>query len=79
MIRGNSEQRKQVRYSTEIIYIQDAEKVAEKTSGNAIGINCPNCGAAIRNLGQKHCEYCGSGVIEINVKSWFINRYELIP
>ena len=39
-------------------------------SASAIGINCPNCGAPVKNLGQKYCDYCGTGIREINVRSW---------
>jgi endogenous inhibitor of DNA gyrase (YacG/DUF329 family) len=38
--------------------------------GSAMGVNCPNCGAPVKNLGQKFCEYCGTGITEVNIRSW---------
>ena len=32
--------------------------------------HCPNCGAPLSRLGAKVCEYCGTPVIEINIKEW---------
>ncbi|MDR1800398.1 MAG: zinc ribbon domain-containing protein [Lachnospiraceae bacterium] len=78
IIRGDRTHLEQARCNTEIIYIQDPEKVAKYTGESVIGINCPNCGAPIRNLGQKYCEYCGTGVIDIHIKTWEIHRYDLI-
>ena len=34
---------------------------------------CYNCGAPVRNLGMKFCEYCGTGVIEVNTRVWKFN------
>ena len=41
--------------------------------GEGLGLSCPHCGAPVRNLGQKFCEYCGSGVIEVNTRVWKFN------
>ena len=51
---------------TELVYVyEDA-----KTAGAAVSLICPNCGAPIRKLGLKKCEYCGS-VLEVqNKKAW---------
>ena len=35
---------------------------------------CPNCGAPVTRLGSKFCEYCGSGLREISVRVWSINK-----
>lgn len=53
-------------YETELVYVyEDA-----KTAGAAVSLICPNCGAPIRKLGLKKCEYCGS-VLEVqNKKAW---------
>ena len=40
----------------------------------AVGVTCPNCGAPVTRLGSKFCEYCGSGLREISVRVWSINR-----
>lgn len=36
--------------------------------GSAVGTTCPNCGAPVRSLGAKKCEYCGSYVEPVNIK-----------
>lgn len=78
LVRGDSVHRQQVRYNTEIIYIQDAKLVSNAIHDNAIGVSCPSCGAPVKALGQKVCDYCGRGIVEINLKSWSINRFDLI-
>lgn len=55
-------------YEIGLIYIQDADKA--NRNGEALGINCPNCGAPITTLGTKYCNYCGTSVIEVNTRAW---------
>lgn len=69
IISGNSELKKQSVYEVSLVYIQDSAKMKVYT-GDAMGISCPNCGAPIKNLGQKFCDYCGTGVVEVNTRSW---------
>lgn len=64
----------QTRYRCNYIYIYDITKVNESTK--TLGINCPNCGAAVKSLGLKYCDYCGSGIKEVNLKSWELSSYE---
>ena len=59
----------QSKYETDLIYIQDRALV-EGNLGDAEGLNCPNCGAPITNLGSKFCEYCGTGVVTYNIHVW---------
>ena len=40
------------------------------------GVTCPNCGAPITNLGAKFCEYCGAGIVELNVHVWSFENIE---
>lgn len=68
---GDKEIKTQTVYETELLYVQDADKVSNPA--DAIGINCPNCGAPIKNLGEKFCEYCGTAITEINIRSWKFN------
>ena len=35
---------------------------------------CPDCGAPIKNLGAKFCEYCGSAVEVINSRVWSLEH-----
>lgn len=66
----DTEQKIQMRMNVEFIYIYD-EKEVEGTYG--ISLNCKNCGAPIKTLGDKYCPYCGTGVIELATKTWQIN------
>lgn len=69
---GGTMKKVQYRFETEFIYIIDADKVNIKTKG--IGLNCPNCGAPIKNIGNKCCDYCGSGVVDIVKRTWYLNN-----
>ncbi|NLG05856.1 MAG: zinc-ribbon domain-containing transport protein [Clostridia bacterium] len=75
IICGSKDVKQQVRYSVELQYIQDVEKIAEGET--ALGVTCPNCGAPITGVGQKTCAYCGLAVTEININAWALNRYKL--
>lgn len=70
IISGDKTNKTQSVYEVELTYVQDADK-ADKSTG--FGVNCPNCGAPIKNLGAKFCRYCGSGVVEINERVWKFN------
>jgi len=61
----------QTRYRCEYVYIIDSSKLGNIKS---LGLNCPNCGAPIKTLGHKYCEYCNTGVIDIVKKNWNINN-----
>lgn len=65
-------QKIQARYNTEFIYVIDASKVSENQK--SLGLNCPNCGASIKSIGEKYCDYCGTGIKEIIKRSWVVNN-----
>ncbi len=65
--------KKQTRYQCKFIYVYDESKV--DSSAKVLAINCPNCGAAIKVLGHKFCDYCGTAVKEVNLKSWECSSY----
>ena len=65
---GDKNLKDQTVYEVGLVYVQDAKKAGKE--GEGLGINCPNCGAPITNLGSKFCEYCGTGVKEINIRAW---------
>ncbi len=69
VVEGEKSKKYQTKFDTELIYIQDRDKV-ENMASSAIGVNCPNCGAPLTSLGAKKCQYCGSPVIEINIHAW---------
>lgn len=74
---GSKDYKYQTKYNTDLIYIQDRNLVENKLD-NALGINCPNCGAPLSSLGAKICAYCGSPVIEINIHAWSFSNIEEI-
>lgn len=77
VIQGSTEYKYQTKYNTDLIYIQDRNLV-ENELDDALGVNCPNCGAPISNLGAKVCEYCGTPVIELNIHAWSFSHLEEI-
>lgn len=60
-------QKVQARYNTHMMYVQDADEYGRSSS---FSTSCPHCGAAISDLGRKHCDYCGSEVVPINIHVW---------
>ncbi len=61
----------QTRYKTQFIYVIDSVKLGDV---KVLGINCPNCGAPIKKLGHKHCEYCNTAIIDLVKKVWILNN-----
>ena len=75
VILGDKDIRTQTVFETDLVYVQDAEKISDNNYGKgSVGINCPNCGAPVKNLGKKFCEYCGTAIKEVNIYSWNFNR-----
>ena len=68
-VRGNHDRLEQSRYNIELVYIQDRE-VIENQTGAGMGLNCPNCGAPLTELGAKKCMYCDTPVVEFNIRVW---------
>ena len=67
-----NEKKIQTRIKTEFIYIVDEEKVILEKK--ALGLNCPNCGAPIKGVGERKCSYCGSGIEDIVKRTWTISN-----
>ncbi|MGN1156794.1 MAG: hypothetical protein ACI4TK_11500 [Agathobacter sp.] len=72
VIGGDKKRKTQTKYNIELVYIQDSELT---TFDNAVGTTCPNCGAPVKNLGHKFCEYCGLRITPVNVKVWSIHKF----
>lgn len=72
LLAGKKELLEQTKYNIELMYIQD-ESTANGNHG--VGLNCPNCGAPIKTLGTKRCEYCGSEVVPINMQVWSLQHF----
>ena len=51
--------------------VQDADRLHNRAT--ALGVNCPNCGAPVKTLGEKFCQFCGTAIKEINIRSWKFN------
>ncbi len=72
VISGDKERLKQTKYNIELLYIQDSQMAG---LDNTVGLTCPNCGAPIKSLGAKFCDFCGSGVVPINIKVWSLHNF----
>jgi len=72
LLKGHADLYTQNRFDIEAVYVQDRDKVDRYGTGGT-GLNCPSCGAPIKNLGVKHCEYCGNGIVEYNMSVWVFN------
>jgi len=75
LVAGRKDRKTQTKYNMELVYIQDIEEIESKGLHTAFGINCPNCGAPVKNLGELVCEYCGSMVTPINIKVWSLHKF----
>lgn len=72
LIKGDKKYKTQTKYNVELVYVQDSQKVG---SGTALGTVCPQCGAPIKTLGAKYCEYCGAGITPINIRVWSLHKF----
>lgn len=72
LIAGSKDRKTQTKYNVELVYIQDVDSAR---LGSAVGTVCPQCGAPVKNLGAKYCEYCGSGVTPLNIKVWSLHKF----
>ena len=77
IIKGKKDRLTQNRYNVELCYIQDRD-IVENSENVGYSMICPNCGGAIKSLGDKECPYCGSGVKEYNIKVWYFNDVEAV-
>jgi hypothetical protein len=68
-ISGNEEVKEQSKYNVDMIYVQDRDADLDNYQAG-MGLNCPNCGAPLKMLGAKKCAYCGTPIVELNIKSW---------
>lgn len=73
LLEGDRELPEQTKYNTELMYVQDAKAA---NLDRSLGMTCPHCGAPVTMLGEnRHCEYCGSPVIPVNIQVWNLQRY----
>ncbi|MEI8200321.1 MAG: hypothetical protein WCG21_09680 [Eubacteriales bacterium] len=76
VVSGSQQTVEQDRYDLSIIYVLD-ESQLPSSSTNAVSVNCPNCGAPVKGLGIRHCEFCGSSIQAIDIRIWRINQFIL--
>lgn len=69
VVDGSRDQKYQTRYEMELVYVQDADMVS-KDSDRVLEIKCPNCGAPVKNIGHKKCDYCGVSLMDYNIKTF---------
>lgn len=70
---SGSKDLQQYKYVMDAVYIQDVTRLGDLSMK---GHHCPSCGAPVRQLGEgKFCEYCGTGLTEINVRIWTFDHY----
>ena len=72
VIAGDKNRKTQTKYNIELVYIQNPEI---REFDNAVGTTCPSCGAPVKTLGAKFCEYCGTGIIPLNIKVWSLHKF----
>ncbi len=73
IVENYSNYKKQTRYTVDFIYVYDITQVKDYT--RVLGVHCPNCGAPLTKLGDKICDYCHSGVEDLNLKNWMMSAY----
>ena len=72
VIEGDKNRKTQTKYNIELVYIQNPEA---REFDNAVGTVCPSCGAPVKTLGAKYCEYCGMGIVPLNIKVWSLHKF----
>lgn len=74
VVSGNTQIPEQNRYNIVLLYVQDVSHLLSSET-NAVGVTCPNCGAAVSGLGHRMCEYCGTAIKTIDIRIWRINQF----
>ena len=71
--------KKQTRFKTQFIHVIDAKMYGENKI-KVLGLNCHNCGAPIKDIDKRNCDYCKSKLIipqsgvEFVKRIWFLNN-----
>jgi endogenous inhibitor of DNA gyrase (YacG/DUF329 family) len=76
IINGSDRVKKQERYNLELIYIFDDTKIDSDIT-KTIAANCPNCGAPIKGLGKRSCDFCGTQIKTIDIRIWKMNKFSV--
>ena len=70
LLEGDEYIYEQKKYEVKMIYIQDRDAGDDNYIDGAKSLTCPSCGAPLKMLGAKKCEYCGCPIAEFNIKIW---------
>ena len=62
----------QDRIRVESVYVLDKEKYGDKAK--SVGVNCPNCGAVVKSLGEKKCDHCGTTLGILVSNAWIVDN-----
>lgn len=73
-IENYSDYKKQTSFTVDFIYVYDITQIKDYT--RVIGITCPNCGAPVKDLGNKVCRYCNTALEDVNLKNWLVSSYK---
>jgi len=76
IINGSDRVKAQERYNLELIYIFDDQKIGTDIT-KSIAANCPNCGAPVKGLGKRSCDYCGTLLKTIDIRIWKMNKFSV--
>ena len=77
--KGKVGRKKQTRFKTQFIHVIDQELYGQNKI-KVLGLNCHNCGAPIKDIDNRNCEYCNSRLIvsesgvEYVKRIWFLNN-----
>jgi len=74
VVSGSQQTVEQAKYYLVLIYVQD-ERLLPSGMINAVGVNCPNCGAPVPGLGHRQCEFCGTAIQTVDIRIWRINKF----
>lgn len=74
VVEGSQQTLEQARYNLLLLYVQDETKLASGQT-TAIGMNCPNCGAPVKALGNRTCDFCGSSLMGIDIRVWRMDQF----
>jgi len=74
VVSGSQQSLEQARYNLYLICVQDESQLPSGQT-TAIGMNCPNCGASVKVMGNKKCDYCGAALQGIDIRVWRMNQF----
>ncbi len=66
----------QLRDSLRLQFLEDSRMYdAAKGSSPVLALNCPNCGAPLRGIGEESCAYCGTVIKKLQLETWLPTEF----